>query len=78
MRRALRAAITANLQPMLPGLFAVSNFAQAVRVSDGTVVTGVAVKPGDVLELYGTGFGPTATAVDPGLVFSGAYPTTIP
>lgn len=72
------AAITANLQPVLPGLFAVSNYAQAVRVSDGAVFTGVAVKPGDVLELYGTGFGPTATTVDPGLVFSGAYPTTNP
>src|SRR5207248_2424783 len=35
-----------------------------------------AANPGDVLELYGTGFGLTSPSVPSGLVFSGAYPTT--
>jgi uncharacterized protein (TIGR03437 family) len=34
--------------------------------------------PGEVIELYGTGFGPTAPAVDPSKVFSGAAPTSTP
>ena len=38
----------------------------------------VAAKAGDVVELYGTGFGPTSPAVAPGQVFSGAAPTTNP
>jgi uncharacterized protein (TIGR03437 family) len=70
-------AVNANMQPILPGLFVQSFYALAVRVSDSAVIgTGTAVKAGDVLELYGTGFGPTATTVPPGLVFSGAYATT--
>lgn len=35
-------------------------------------------KAGDVIVLYGTGFGPTTPAVDPTLIFSGAAPTTNP
>jgi uncharacterized protein (TIGR03437 family) len=35
----------------------------------------VAAKPGDILELFGTGFGPTIPAVAPGQAFSGAAPT---
>ena len=70
-------AVNVTLQPILPGLFVQGNYALAVRVSDSAVIgTGTAVKAGDVLELYGTGFGPTATTVAPGLVFSGAYPAT--
>jgi len=38
----------------------------------------VAAKAGDVVELYGTGFGPTSPAVAPGQVFSGAAPATNP
>jgi len=34
-----------------------------------------AAKPGDVLELYGTGFGPATAAVAAGVVFQGAYAT---
>jgi uncharacterized protein (TIGR03437 family) len=66
-----------NLRPVLPGLFTVSNYVQAVRAADGAVLgASTPTKPGDVIELYGTGFGPTTTAVDPGLVFSGAYPAS--
>ena len=38
----------------------------------------VAAKAGDVVELYGTGFGPTSPAVAPGQAFSGAAATTSP
>jgi uncharacterized protein (TIGR03437 family) len=38
----------------------------------------VAAKAGDVIELYGTGFGPTSPAVAPGQAFSDAAPTTNP
>jgi uncharacterized protein (TIGR03437 family) len=36
----------------------------------------VAAKAGDVVELFGTGFGPTSPAVAPGAPFSGAATTT--
>ncbi|HWB95685.1 MAG TPA: choice-of-anchor V domain-containing protein [Bryobacteraceae bacterium] len=35
-------------------------------------------KSGDIIVLYGTGFGPTTPAVDPTLIFSGAAPTANP
>lgn len=35
-------------------------------------------KPGEIIILYGTGFGPTNPAVDPSKVFSGAAPTATP
>ena len=35
-------------------------------------------KPGEIVMLYGTGFGPTNPAVDPSKVFSGAAPTKTP
>ncbi len=35
-------------------------------------------KPGEVVILYGTGFGPTNPPVDPSMVFSGAAPTQYP
>ncbi len=38
----------------------------------------VAAKPGDVVELFGTGFGPTNPAVPAGQAFSGVAPTTNP
>jgi len=38
----------------------------------------VAAKAGDVIELFGTGFGPTNPAVQAGQAFSGAAPTTNP
>ena len=79
-------AVTATLQSILPGLFTASNYLRAVRVSDGAIINGTgaaesgyataaSAKPGDVLELYATGLGPTTPSVDPGTVFSGSYPT---
>ena len=38
----------------------------------------VAAKAGDIVELFGTGFGPTNPAVAPGVPFSAAAPTTSP
>lgn len=38
----------------------------------------VAAKAGDIVELYGTGLGPTSPAVPAGQLFSGASPTTNP
>jgi uncharacterized protein (TIGR03437 family) len=64
---ATSAAAPAMLLTAAPGFF-----------SSGGVVAAVpsgAVKPGDVLELYGTGFGPTSPAVAPGTVFAGSAPT---
>jgi uncharacterized protein (TIGR03437 family) len=70
------AAVAATLQPILPGLFTQSNYVSAVRVSDGALLnSSIAAKTGDVIELYGTGFGPTEPSVAAGLVFTGAYPT---
>jgi len=40
----------------------------------GSSVTSRPAKPGEILELYGTGFGPTNPAVPAGQVFSGAAP----
>lgn len=76
--------IAANMQPVLPAFFVSQNYVAAVR-SDGVIITGVessvsgttpAAKSGDVLQLYGTGFGPTDPAVASGLVFEGANPLT--
>ncbi len=69
---------TATLKAVLPGLFTSSNYVLAVRTKDATIIngTGDTVHPGDALELYATGMGETTTAIPPGLVFSGAYPTT--
>ncbi len=69
-------AANVTLQPILPGLFVQGSYVLAVRPSDSAVINGsTAAKVGDVLELYGTGFGPTTTTMAPGLVFTGAYPT---
>jgi uncharacterized protein (TIGR03437 family) len=82
-------AVTGVMQSILPGLFVASSYVRAVRPSDGVIINGTgeaesgytavaAAKPGDVLELYGTGFGPTTPSADAGTVFSGAYPTNNP
>jgi uncharacterized protein (TIGR03437 family) len=55
--------VSANLQTVLPALFAAS---------------GYAARPGDALELYGTGFGPAQTSIPAGTLFSGAYPAASP
>jgi uncharacterized protein (TIGR03437 family) len=79
-------AVSTTLQPILPGLFTLSSYLRAVRWPDGVIINGTgaaesgyssagAAKPGDILELYGTGFGPAAGAVATGVVFQGAYAT---
>ncbi len=57
-------ALGANMQAVLPALFASGNYVAGVTTA----------KPGDTITIYGTGFGPTTQAVAPGLVFSGSYP----
>ena len=65
--------VTANLLAMLPGLAVASNYVRAVRHPDGVIINGTgasetgyitaaAAGTGDLLALYGTGFGPTAPA----------------
>jgi uncharacterized protein (TIGR03437 family) len=81
------AAVTTTLQAILPGLYVQNNYVLAVRPSDSTIINGTgaaasgyttsaSAKVGDVLEIFGSGFGPTAPAATSGLVFSEAYPTT--
>ncbi|MCU1233452.1 MAG: hypothetical protein JWP63_1419 [Candidatus Solibacter sp.] len=62
------AAGSAALLDVAPAFFASSGVAAAVPAGP--------FKPGDVVELYGTGFGPTSPAVAPGTVFSGSAPVT--
>ncbi len=82
-------SVTTTASPVLPGLSVASNYVRAVRYPDGAIVNGTgsaetgytvsaAVGQGDILALYGTGFGPTNSTVDTGVVFTGAYPTTNP
>ena len=68
---------TAKLPPIVPHLFVQSNYVAAVRTSDGTVLSrGVVAMPADVIELYGTGFGPSTTSIDAGFDSTGAYSTS--
>jgi len=62
------------MQAVMPGVFTSANCVLAVRPADGTVLdgTGASARPGDVLEIFGTGMGPTAPAAAAGLVFSDA------
>lgn len=80
-------SVTATQQTFLPGLFAQSGYVLAVRASDGVIINGsgaavsgyitsATAKNSDILELFGTGFGPTQAGTAPGLVFSGADPST--
>jgi uncharacterized protein (TIGR03437 family) len=70
------AAVT--LQSILPAFFVSQNHIAAVR-TDGTVITATTpAKPGDVLQLFGTGFGPTNPSVSPGVVFQGSAPLSNP
>jgi uncharacterized protein (TIGR03437 family) len=77
-------SVSAVSQSVLPGLAAVNNYIRAVRFPDGAIVNGTGVAesgyvtaaasaPGDILALYGTGFGPTSSNVATGVVFTGAY-----
>jgi uncharacterized protein (TIGR03437 family) len=82
-------SISAVMQAVLPGLSVVSNYVRAIRYGDGAIINGTGAaeggtmvsassKPGEVLSLYGTGFGPTSSPVSTGVVFTGAYETTNP
>ena len=78
---------TANLIAEQPGFFMFpQNYVAAVR-SDGVFtakanlfagLTTVPAKPGDILLLFGTGFGATNPAVPAGEIFGGAARTTRP
>ena len=81
------ASATAAMQTVMPGLFTASNYVLAVRASDDVMINGTgapvlgytttaAAKPGDVLEIFGTGLGATTPSVASGLVFSRAYSAT--
>lgn len=53
--------MTASVRPVVPRLFVQSDYVAAVRASDGAILSGgVAANPGDVIELYGIGFGTSA------------------
>jgi uncharacterized protein (TIGR03437 family) len=67
------APVTATLQAVLPAFFTSQNYVLAVR-SDNTVVTAQAVRPGDSLSLYGTGFGQTNPPIAPGAIVQTAAP----
>lgn len=81
--------VMANVLREAPGLFLFTQtptrFPAVVRATDGRFiapaglfpgVTTEPAKPGDIVLLFGTGFGPTTPAVVPGRVFSGAAPLT--
>jgi uncharacterized protein (TIGR03437 family) len=78
-------SVMANVVREAPGLFLFTQtpirYPAAVRATDGRFiapadlfpgVTTEPAKPGDIVLLFGTGFGPTTPAVVPGRVFSGA------
>ncbi|HWC96441.1 MAG TPA: IPT/TIG domain-containing protein, partial [Candidatus Sulfopaludibacter sp.] len=79
--------VTTIMSTVLPGLAVLSNYVRAIRYPDGVIINGTgnaetgfttsaAAGPGDIIALFGTGFGPTNPGVQPGPVFTGAYPTT--
>ena len=67
--------VSANLQTYLPGLAVLNGYVRAVRYPDGAIIDGTAIGQGDIVALYGTGFGPTNSTLATGVVFTGAYPT---
>ncbi len=78
------AAASTTMQSALPGLSTLSGYVRAIRYPDGAIVNGTglseagyttaaAVGQGDVLALYGTGFGAVVSPPATGLVFAGAY-----
>jgi uncharacterized protein (TIGR03437 family) len=79
------ATATTTLQQYAPGFFAIQKYAAAVH-TDGAYVapvgyfgSGVASRPaapGEVILLFGTGFGPTTQDVPAGQIFNGAAPLT--
>ena len=82
-------AARTTMQMALPGLSVLANYVRAVRYPDGAIVNGTgaaetgyttaaSVKPGDIIALFGTGFGPTSSSPAAGTVFSGAYQSNNP
>jgi uncharacterized protein (TIGR03437 family) len=81
--------VSATMRSIFPGLFTASKYVRAVRQSDSVIINGTgasegsyasaaAARPGDLLQLYATGLGPTNSTIDIGRVFDGAYPTNSP
>jgi len=65
--------VVATLQAISPSFFASNKYVAATSAA-GAVIS--AAKSGDVIVLYGTGFGPTSPSVAPGLVIQTAAPLT--
>jgi uncharacterized protein (TIGR03437 family) len=63
-----------TMQQILPAFFASGKYVLAVRL-DGTLT---APKPSEVVELYGTGFGPTTPAIAPGAPVTAPAPLSNP
>lgn len=74
------AAVNVNEASVMPGWFTSGNFILAVRPSDGAVLNSASTpaRPGDWLELFGTGFGEVSHPVPAGTVYSGADDTASP
>jgi uncharacterized protein (TIGR03437 family) len=82
------AAVNVNLQQYSPGLFMFSSKYPAAVLADGTYLgsagllgSSTVTRPGvagDVIQLFGTGFGPTDPGVPSQQVFNGAAPTASP
>jgi len=73
---------TVTLAAYAPGLFIYLGWVAALH-ADGTYVTpagfgGRPATPGETVELYGSGFGPTTPAVPAGQIFNGAAPLADP
>jgi uncharacterized protein (TIGR03437 family) len=70
-----RASFTSNYAQFAPGLFVATSSYLAAQHADGSYVGGYAgatpAKPGEVITLWGTGFGPANPPVPAGQVFTG-------
>jgi uncharacterized protein (TIGR03437 family) len=80
--------VTVNIEALLPALFTFSppnaKYAAAVGASDGAYIgppgafgagaTSRPAKPGELIELYGTGFGPTNPPDTPGVLLQAPLP----
>jgi uncharacterized protein (TIGR03437 family) len=64
--------VTATLRSIAPAFFRAGNYVAAVRPDGAIIGASAPAKPGDVLEMFGTGFGPTTAAVVPGVIFQGS------
>ncbi len=85
---ATSAPLSVNVQSVFPGLFTLSppnsKYAAAVAFSDSAFVAPIGTfgsggnsrpaRPGEIIELYGTGFGPTNPAEKPGVLLTVPLP----